>query len=165
MSRFTAWARTAESILIRTLIIVLLLLLAGQSLVKSENTRSFFSYVYRLEGIDYGMPVIATSDDMGATFMRSGSDDVLTITVLLLSHSSLPDARLLIDGFTIADFTEPRVTVEVNPGNHVELDTRGIPQGLLFRVVDVAPGISAPREGDEILVQDEKRTLAVIETH
>lgn len=122
--RFALLARRAESFLLKAIIIVLLLLLIGQSLVQLDSTRSLFSYVYRLEGREYDIPVMAVPDSFGATFMHTGNEEVYTVTIQLISEPSVPDAYLLVDGFVIADFTESRVTIEVHPNNHLELDSR-----------------------------------------
>lgn len=153
-----------EEIFLRAALVLLLLVLVGQGLLRFDITRPVLSYVYRLEGIDYGLPASEVQEVLGATFMRPSGWDVLTVTVALFSSPSEPGARLLIDGFVIADFTNPQVTVEVTPKNRLQLDTRGINRGLLFRIVDASPQLASPKEGDELLVKNALETWTVVET-
>lgn len=154
-------AQRVEGFLLRVLILVLLLLVVGQSLLSYDGMRALFSYVDVLEGAAYD-PESAYGDAVGATFLSEWDARVLTVSVLLISMPSAPDAHLLVNGFAVADFEQPHLTIEVHDGDRLEIDGRAAAEDLRFRVVDVSPELAEPVEGHEIVVQGDRKPLGVV---
>ena len=161
--RFDTLAQRVESCLLRALIVVLLLMLLGQSLLQLESMRPLLSYVHRLEGAGYEPGLFAGPEAVGATYLVPTSVDPHTLSIALLSEPSRPDVNLLIDGFAVADFAAGKVTIEVHEGDRLEVDARGVPQELRFRIVDASPTLNEPQEGQEITVQNERKLLAIVD--
>lgn len=161
---FIVVAARVEAVLLRVLIVVLLLLVTGQGLLAYEPMQPFFSYVYRLEGTTYEPPDPFLPEVSGAAYLSSADHEVLVVSLALINATTAPEAQLLVDGHVVADFTNPRVTIEVYEGNSLEIDARGITEELRFRVVDVAPRLASPTEGQEIIVQDARVPVATINT-
>ncbi|HEX6989756.1 MAG TPA: hypothetical protein VF282_09860 [Bacillota bacterium] len=155
---FAEVAQRVEGFLLRALILVLLLLVIGQGLLSFESLRPLLSYVDRLEGRSYD-PAELYGDAVGATFLSGEASPVLTVSVMVVSAPSAPDVHLLVNGFPVARFEEPRVTIEVNEGDRLELDGRGTAEVFRFRVVDAAPQLATPEQGREIILYGDRKLI------
>jgi len=160
---FAEVAQRIEAFLLRVLILVLLLVVTAQGMLSYEALRPWLSYVDRLEGRAYD-PEDLYGDAVGATFLSGEGERVLTVSLMVVSAPSAPDVHLLINGFPVARFIDPQVTIEVHEGDRLELDGRGTAEVVRVRVVDAAPAVTEPAQGREIILHGDRKVLGTVRT-
>lgn len=160
-AHFAEVAQRVEAFLLRVLILVLLLLVVGQGLLSYESLRPLFSYVDRLEGQTYD-PRDLYGDAVGATFLSGEGHTVLTVSLMVVSAPAAPDVHLLVNGFPVARFADPRVTIEVNAGDRLELDARGTADVVRIRVIDTVPELAEPPQGREIILHGDRKAVGTV---
>lgn len=157
------WLSTAERVeqwLLRAAILCLLVLVVGQVLLTTD-ARTLMSYVYRLEGVAYDPRALVEPEAVGALYLGPAGEPVRTVTLVLVNRPAAPGLRLLLNGYAVADFSHPTVTVVVHPGDELTLDGRADPESARVRVVDAAD-LAAPPEGAEFEVRGDVRSLGEV---
>jgi hypothetical protein len=86
-----------------------------------------------------------------------------SVTVVLISRDSAPEARLLVDGKAVSTFAKPSVTVSVAPGQTLTVDGSRYGQELQFRVV-AAPGLASPKPGLQVSTHGDRMSLGTVKT-
>lgn len=150
---FVAVAERVEGFLLRLAVLGLLLLVVSQALLGNDSMRALLSYVDQLEGVVYDPATPVTGEAPGASFLSPGSIDVLTVSVALVNRPRAPGVLLRVNGVSAADFAEPHITLEVRPGDRLEIDGRALDELLVFRIVDASPALVMPQEGMELRVE------------
>lgn len=146
----TGWWTRLETWLLRLTIISLLLLVVAQGAAYDNATGLYFGYGHWLEGLEAAGD---GNDPTAAAFLSPAGAEVLTVSIMLVNRPGAPQARLAINGVTAALFEEPHVTIEVRPGDELWLhDDSQEDEPLVFRVVDVTPGLRSPREGTQVIL-------------
>lgn len=159
-----AWtlAERVEQLLLRAAVVCLLLLVVGQVLLATD-ARTLISYVYRLEGVAYDPEELVEPQAVGALYLGPAGEPVRTVTLVLVDRPTAPGVRLLLNGYAVADFSQPSVTVVVYPGDELVLDGRGEPAPVRVRVVD-SSDLVAPAEGTELVVRGDRVSLGRVRT-
>lgn len=155
--RWPAAAERAERLLLRAAVLFLLALVVGQVLLATD-ARTLISYVYRLEGVAYDPRALGEPEAVGALYLGPAGEPVRTVTLALVDRPAAPGLRVLLNGYAVADFSRPSVTVVVYPGDELALDGRAEPEAVRVRVVDAAE-LVAPAEGIEVEVRGDLRSL------
>lgn len=80
------------------------------------------------------------------------------ITVALINQSSSPGARLLVGGRVVADFASGKAAARVVAGQSVVVDGSGVPEELVFRVVE-AEGFLFDALGQQVRTRGSRQVL------
>ncbi|AEG61174.1 hypothetical protein [Desulforamulus ruminis] len=72
-----------------------------------------------------------------------------TLVLQLVNFSTLPKAKVLVNGQMKGDFSHPYVTVPVENGDVVEVDTTFYQHSVRIRIADVSSRVLWPRKGTE----------------
>jgi len=168
--RHRSLADRVERFLMQLVILGLVSLTLVQTLQVVPFIRRQISVTEALEGISTAelmawMP--AGSEEAARAFgvsvtPVSSSQGPLTLTVVLVSRRSAPEARLLVDGKPVGTFASSTVTVVVMPGQKVEVDGSQVPEELTFRVMG-APGLLTPAPGTSVVTRGDRRSLGIVQ--
>jgi hypothetical protein len=155
--RHRSFSDRLERFLMQLVILGLVGLVLVQLLQVIPPLRRQMSLVDALEGVS------ATErnawSQLGTTAAATaGSASPLTVTVVLASQRSAPEARLLVDGKSAGNFAGGSVTASVKPGQIISVDGTGSRQALTFRVVG-APGVASPQVGTTVTTYRNQQRL------
>lgn len=139
---FFTLAERLERVLLRLVVLSLVALVGAQALLSYGPARSYLSYVERLEGLEV-RPVVLKSNGGGTGGWK--------LTITLVSQPRAPRAVILLNGKEAATFAGPEVTLQVKPGDLLEVDGTLYRNPLQFRVTATAPEMSEPATGLEIV--------------
>lgn len=82
-----------------------------------------------------------------------------TVILQLVNFSTLPKAKVLVNGQVRGDFSHPYVTVPVAEEDWLEVDTTYYDQTVTIRVLDSTQQVISPAKGKEFSL---KKTVAAI---
>jgi hypothetical protein len=140
--RHRSFSDRLERFLMQLVILGLVGLVLVQTLQVIPGLRRQMSLVDALEGVTPN----ERSAWSGASGPATTAAQPLTVTVVLASQRSAPEALLLVDGKAVGNFAGGSVTATVKPGQVVAVDGTGYSQALIFRVVG-ALGVATPEIG------------------
>lgn len=155
--RFLLLAHRVERFLLRLVVLSVLLLVAVQGLMMDDQGKRLLTAIDRLEGrLPEGESEQAVW--VNAAVPRGG----VPITLHLITAESAPEARVLLNGTTVARFTTASQQVRVRPGQVLEVDGSAYRQPLLFRVTAVDPSLTSPGLGKEVITQGDVQSFGLV---
>ncbi|MDB4896944.1 MAG: hypothetical protein JWN15_3206 [Firmicutes bacterium] len=143
--RHRSFSDRLERFVMQLVILGLVGLVLVQTLQVIPGLRRQMSLVDALEGVTPNERS-AWSQLFGTSGPATTPAPPLTVTVVLASQRSAPEATLLVDGKAVGNFAGGSVTANVKPGQVVAVDGTGSSQALIFRVVG-ALGVASPEIG------------------
>ncbi|MDD4801417.1 MAG: hypothetical protein PHF24_00550 [Syntrophomonas sp.] len=157
MNRFFS---RVEKGLIRIVILGLLLMVVVQGLMTVDPIRFYLSWGERMEGQSFEIPVNfpqkAEAPSVGGTKSPHSK-----MTIGVEKFSSLPRTKILINGQEKYNFSEKLVTIEVNAGDTVEIDSTAYNFPIDYKVMAVSSNLAFPDE-DQIFTANQ--TMVMIGT-
>ncbi len=166
--RHRSLADRVERLLMQLVILGLVGLVVVQTLQISSHFRRLANRVEALEGIPWNQ-VLAwqsegdkTWDTGGPIVPAASSTQAHSVSIMLVSRPSAPNAWLLVDGQPVAAFGRATAVVEVAPGQRIDIDGSAYSQPLTFRVVG-APGLAQPVLGQEVTTRADRKSLGTVE--
>jgi hypothetical protein len=143
------WDKMLDTVLVRVVVVAAMLVLAAQVF---------------LFGDPYGQsaaPVI--SQDYMAPRTNAVRDlSKPVVTFKLKEFTSLPQARLLVNGESAGVFSDRYVTVSVGEGDTLEIDGTRYERTFEIEVLDVSRGVAEPRPGLNIKVDGSVGSIGVV---
>jgi len=145
-----SWDKILETILIRAVIIIALLVLGTQVFLGGDQHGQ---NVEPVMGDSYMGPQQATAS-------RDLNKPVVTFR--LKEFVSLPQARLLVNGEVVGVFNGRYVTVSVAEGDVLQVDGTEYERPFEIEVMDVSREVAEPQQGLTITVNEGLRNIALV---
>ncbi|AQS58584.1 hypothetical protein [Desulforamulus ferrireducens] len=90
------------------------------------------------------------------------TDQKATIVLQLVNFSTLPKARILVNGQYQGDFTHPYSTVAVSEGDTIEVDSTFYEHPVTIKVLDGSKAVISPSKGKEYSGQKTIITIGTV---
>lgn len=135
-----------EKGLIRFAVLSLLLMVLVQGLLTSDPIRFYLSWGERMEGQTMQFPVNMNPEDSKAAAPEIKSPQA-RLAIGVDKYSSLPRAKILINGLEKYNFTDKKVTVEINAGDTIEIDSTAYNFPIDYKVTAVSSNLAFPEQG------------------
>lgn len=137
------FANLIEKYLIRSIVLCLVLLVLVQGMMTKDPLRIYLSWGERLEGQIIEYPVNTISDEEEETKQLVESPYAL-MTIAIEEYSTLPQAKIIINGEEKNDFTKKEVQLKVMAGDVVEIDSRAYNFPIEYHIIKVSDNLSFP---------------------
>jgi hypothetical protein len=138
-----------EKGLIRFAVLTLLLMVIIQGLMTTDPIRFYLSWGERMEGQAVQLPVSSSQEDSSAV-----SDPIKSpqaqLTISIDKYSSLPKAKILINGKENYNFTEKQVTIDVKANDSVEIDSRAYNFPINYKITASSSNLASPKQGQTL---------------
>jgi hypothetical protein len=134
-----------EKGLIRFAVLSLLVMVLVQGLMTADPIRFYLSWGERMEGQTVSFPVASPGEDPPPVGEMKSPQTRLTIAVD--KFSSLPKAKVLINGKEKYKFTEKQVTVEIYAGDTIEIDSSAYNFPIDYKIASISPNLAFPSRG------------------
>lgn len=135
-----------EKGLIRFAVISLLLMVLVQGLMTSDPIRFYLSWGERLEGQTIQFPVNVNQEG-STTAVEEIKSPQARLAIGVDKYSSLPRAKILINGQEKYNFTDKKVTVEINAGDTIEIDSTAYNFPIDYKVMAISSNLASPEQG------------------
>jgi len=136
-----------EKFLMRLVILCLVAVVVAQGLMTDNSTRFYMSWSERMEGQDLPAPVVA-ENDLYVTAIDEGITSPQALLIIKLKqYQSAPKAKIMINGQSRYSFTRQQITIRVNAGDTVEIDTRDCSMPLEFIIDSGSDNLAYPNRG------------------
>ncbi len=132
-----------ERSLIRFAIFSLLLMVAVQGLMTADPIRFYLSWGERMEGQNLEFPVSYQEQDSSPAAGGIKSPQT-KLAIAVEKFSSLPRAKILINGQEKYSFTERQVTIDINAGDTVEIDSTAYNFPIDYKIMSVSSNLAYP---------------------
>jgi len=130
-----------ERYLVRYILICLVAVVVIQGLMTHDSYRLFLSWSERMEGQEISYPAtVDTGDTPSPTIESPQARMVITIE----SFSSLPLARLLVNGQEEQSFDQKEIVVKVKGGDKLEIDSSSYNFPVKYRIKAVSANVGFP---------------------
>jgi hypothetical protein len=139
--------RKAERLLMRLVVLCLVVVVVAQGLMTDDTTRFYMSWSERMEGQNLPSPVVANHDLYLTTIEEDFSSPQTLLTIKLNQNQPAPAAKILINGQSRYHFSRTQVTLRVNAGDTVEIDTRDCHLPLEFKIDSASKNLAYPNPG------------------
>lgn len=135
-----------EKGLIRFAVLSLLLMVLVQGLMTSDPIRFYLSWGERLEGQNIQSPVNMNQEDLPAASEEIKSPQA-RLAIGIDKYSSLPRAKILINGQEKYDFTDKKVNIDIDAGDTIEIDSTAYNFPIDYKVIAVSSNLAYPEQG------------------
>lgn len=125
--------------------VCLLLMVLVQGLMTSDPIRFYLSWGERMEGQNVQFPVNTSQET--ANPVQDTKSPQARVALGIEKYSSLPRARILINGQEKYNFTNKKVTVDMNAGDILEIDSSAYNFPIDYTVTAVSANVAFPEQG------------------
>jgi hypothetical protein len=132
-----------EKGLIRFAVISLLLMVVVQGLMTADPIRLYLSWGERMEGQKLEFPV-SYQQQVAPPVVGEAQSPLTMLTIAVDKYSSLPRAKILINGQEKYDFTEKQVKIDISAGDTVEIDSTAYNFPIDYKIVSVSSNLAYP---------------------
>ncbi|OCL26062.1 hypothetical protein U472_08570 [Orenia metallireducens] len=160
--RFNNFKSFVERLVLTTIIIGFVILVGVQMILTNPNFKD--SLIAKIPKIEHILAFGQREDfkeKAQAVFSTVNQKDYVVIS--LQNKASYPDAKVIINGQVIGDFGRGYIKVNIEAGDYLTIDTRGIGAGLWFEVTGISNGVESFKIGQQFWVKDELKTLGKVE--
>ncbi len=133
-----------EKGLIRFVIFSLLLMVVAQGLMTADPIRFYLSWGERMEGQNLEVPVNYPQERDTALIVEESKSPQTMLTIGVEKYSSLPKAKILINGREKFNFTEKQVKIDIRAGDTVEIDSSAYNFPIDYKIVSVSSNLAYP---------------------
>lgn len=133
-----------EKALIRLVTLTLLILVVIQGLMTSDPIRFYLSWGERMEGQTIEIPAVTPIEETQPNEIRSPQ---ATVTIEVEKFSSLPKARIMVNGKEQGIFTQRQVPLTLKAGDTLEIDASAYNFPISFVIAGVSPNTEFPSAG------------------
>jgi hypothetical protein len=134
-----------EKGLIRIVTITLLALVVIQGLMTSDPIRFYLSWGERMEGQTIEIPAVTPIEEKRPE--ATVESPQATVTISIEKFSSLPKAKLLVNGKEQGKFTQREVRLVLQAGDTLEIDSGAYNFPINFVITDVSANTEFPSAG------------------
>jgi len=117
-----------------------------QGLMTADPIRFYLSWGERMEGENIQLPVNTTQGDSTAAVEETKSPQT-RLTIGIDKYSSLPRARILINGQEKYNFSDKKITIEINAGDTIEIDSTAYNFPIDYKIISVSSNLAHPEQG------------------
>lgn len=135
-----------EKGLIRFVVLSLLLMVLVQGLMTADPIRFYLSWGERMEGQNMQIPANTNQEDSTSAAQPIKSPQA-RLSIGADKYSSLPRAKILINGQEKYNLTDKKVTVEINAGDTIEIDSTAYNFPIDYKVMAVSSNLAFPNQG------------------
>jgi len=139
-----------EKYLIRFVVLSLMLMVLTQGLMTSDPIRFYLSWGERMEGNKLELPASIAPPD-SSTMAGEVKSPQARFNIAVEKFSSLPQAKILVNGKEKHTFSENKLTVEVNAGDTVEVDSTAYNFPLNYKIEAVSSNLAYPQRGQSFI--------------
>lgn len=136
-----------EKYLMRIVALCFVAVVVAQGLMTNDATRFYMSWSERMEGQNLPAPVIADKEDLTTASNAEVKSPQALLTIKLNNSKSEASAIIMINGQNRYNFSQAQVTLRVNAGDTVEIDTRDCGVPLEFTVASGSDNLAYPNRG------------------
>ncbi len=141
---------TVEKYLVRIVVLSLLLVVVVQGLMTSDPVRFYLSWAERMEGQTIQYPVSAETDNDKATAASQVKSPEALITIAADKYSSLPQAKVMVNGQGKFSFAENPLDMKVRAGDVIEIDASFYNFPVDFKVSATSENLAYPLPGHTV---------------
>lgn len=135
-----------EKILMRTIILGIILLVVVQGLMTNDPVRFYLSWAERMEGQTLELPAAGQQQIPEEDLTKAESPQAVMI-LSVSQFSSLPKAKVLINGEEKLVFNDREIEVACQGGDIIEIDCTEYDFPLEFTVKEASENLSYPPPG------------------
>lgn len=136
---------SVEKVLVRCVAVCLLIMVLVQGLMTADPIRFYLSWGERMEGQDIQFPVNTNRE--ASNPVPEIKSPQARVAIGVDKYSSLPRARILINGQEKYNFTDKKVTVDINAGDTLEIDSSAYNFPIDYKVTAVSSNVAFPEQG------------------
>jgi len=147
---FLRFSRRLDAIFLKAVLVLLLVLLISQGLLANSTLRTFVSRIDRLEGDrieQVSEPEASVPESLPTSGMQG---EPMIITLTREGEQPRPDAKVIVDGEVIGDFSQQEVILSVEAGQCIEIDAAGS-DNLTVYVSSVSSSVATPTVGYRVV--------------
>ena len=133
-----------EKGLIRFIVLTIMVMVLVQGLMTIDPIRFYLSWGERMEGQIIQMPVTSTQENAYPAAAEAISPQA-RVVIEAGKFSSLPRAKVLINGQEKYNFSAKRVTIEINAGDTVEIDSTAYNFPIDYEIAAVSSNLAYPK--------------------
>jgi len=137
----------AEKYLMRLVVLCFVAVIVAQGLMTDDTTRFYMSWSERMEGQNLPAPVVAEKGDSLPGINVDIKSPQALLTIKLSNYPSASQAKIMINGQSRYSFSKQQVTLRVDAGDTVEIDTRDCRLPLEFRIDSGSDNLAYPSRG------------------
>lgn len=135
-----------ERILMRLVVIALVAVVVVQGVMTNDQARFYLSWSERMEGQALNLEE-ADRGTAPSTPTQSVVAPQALLTLGVKDFSSLPKARVLVNGQEYSAFNSSKVELKISPQDVVEIDSTAYNFPVEFQVISRSPNLAYPRQG------------------
>ncbi len=135
-----------EKGLIRLVVFSLLLMVLVQGLMTADPIRFYLSWGERMEGQNFSYPVNSPLEEPAPVLNEIKSPQA-RLSISINQFSSLPKAKILINGKEKYNFTEKKIAIEINAGDTIEIDSSAYNFLIDYKIEDISSNLIYPSKG------------------
>jgi hypothetical protein len=132
-----------EKGLIRFAIFSLLVMVVVQGFMTADPIRLYLSWGERMEGQKLDFPVTYQQQAVAPIVGEAQSPQTM-LTIAVDKYSSLPRAKILINGLEKYNFSEKQVKIDIRAGDTVEIDSTAYNYPIDYKIVSVSSNLAFP---------------------
>lgn len=136
---------TVEKGLVRFAAVCLVTMILVQGLMTSDPIRFYLSWGERMEGQNVQFPVNTTQEITNP--VQEIKSPQARVAFGVEKYSSLPRAKILVNGQEKYNFTDKKVTVDLNAGDTLEIDSSAYNFPIDYKVTAVSANVAFPESG------------------
>ncbi|PRX27463.1 hypothetical protein BX659_11652 [Orenia metallireducens] len=161
--RFDNFKNFVERLVLTTIIIGFIIVVGVQMVLTNPNFKdSLIAKLPKVEDILAFGQREDFKEKAQAVFTTVEQEDYIVIS--LQNKVSYPEVKVIMNGQVIGDFSKGYLKVNIEEGDYLTIDTRGINDGLWFEVTGISNGIKSFRRGQQFWLKDELKTLGRVES-
>ncbi|MEQ8200851.1 MAG: hypothetical protein ABRQ24_05455 [Syntrophomonadaceae bacterium] len=135
-----------EKGLIRFVIIGIVIMVVVQGFMSVDPIRLYLSWGERMEGENIRLPVAATKTETDDPDVEEAVSPQARLALEISHFSSLPRARILVNGSERTSFNGKQVNLAVQAGDTVEIDATAYNFPIEFSVTAVSSNLVFPEK-------------------
>ena len=117
-----------------------------QGLMTADPIRFYLSWGERMEGTKLELPASIVPPE-SSTVAGEVKSPQARFNITVDKFSSLPLAKIVVNGKEKYSFTEQRLTVEANAGDTIEIDSTAYNFPLNYKIEAVSANLAYPQRG------------------
>lgn len=135
-----------EKSLIRFAVLSLLIMVLVQGLMTADPIRFYLSWGERMEGQTIQLPVSVSQEESSSAVEQIKSPQA-KLSISVDKFATLPKTKILINGEEKYNLSEKQVTVDINAGDTIEIDSRSYDFPIDYKIVNTSSNLAYPNQG------------------
>ena len=145
--------RVTEKITVGLVMSSVILCIAMQVIMTRDNLRGYFDIAQSWNGTELDTTLPVVQDDT-ALFGN--------IVIEVPNFTTLPDAKVLVNGVESGSFKENQVTVRVYAGDVIEIDSSAYEKYITYAIVRASANINTKHLNEQVTVKGGKANMGSV---